>query len=763
MIELRTLGALDLRATDGRDMRPLLRQPKRLALLVYLTLAGSRQFHRRDTIVALFWPELDDAHARGALRQALRFLRRVLGDEVVVTRGDDEIGIRQSTVSVDSRAFETAYRAGQPADALTVYRGDFLDGFFVSDAGPEFERWVDQERARLRAAAAKAAWAVAEEVRAAGDPSSAAEFARRAASFAPDSEAELARLVAFLDESGDRSGALAAYDDFARRLEAEYGAKPSPETQARIRDVRARTRAAIPNVPRTPTELPNAARDVSAPRAPDPRPRRFWPLVVSLAITGLLVLSAYAAVVASRRPERSRIAIAVLPIEGLIGDTALARLADGMTDELITDLAQVRTFDVINRRTMMTYRASKRSAQQVARERSADAVLVSGMQQAGDTVHMTVQLFMAGTKAAVWTNRFAALPGELPRMQRDVARAVAERVGATLGAAEEAGLAPGRAVDPAALTAYIRARYWWDRRGRENLFKAVGGFQHALDLDPTFAAAYSGMGDAYAQLGYGGYLRPDDAFPKAKAAAMRALELDPTLAEPHATLGFVAMYFDWDWPAAEREYQLALTRNPSYATAHEWYGLFLAAMGRFDEAQTEERRALELDPLSLGIAGTGGWVLHYSGKQADAERQLRIALRTDSNFAIGHLYLGRVLQFQGQYDSALVHFEATGPLRAWVPTIAGDGYVYAQQGKRNRARDVLLRLDSLSRTEYVTSYAVALVHAALGQRDSAFVWLDRAVQERTHWLLWLNRDRRWDPIRSDSRFRALVRRVGLPS
>jgi tetratricopeptide (TPR) repeat protein len=320
----------------------------------------------------------------------------------------------------------------------------------------------------------------------------------------------------------------------------------------------------------------------------------------------------------------------------------------------------------------------------------------------------------------------------------------------------------GHWIDPNARNLHIKARYWLSRRGPANLLHAVATFQTALDIEPTYAAAYSGMGDAYAQLGYAGVLRPDDAFPKAKKAAERALELDSTIAEPHATLGYVAMYHTWDWPAAEREYRRAIAINPIYPTAHESYGLFLAAMGRYEEAQAEEQRALELDPLSLGIASTAGWVLHYSGRQADAERQLRIAVRTDSTFPVAHLYLGRVLQFNGQLDSALAHFAATGRLRAWVPTVAGEGYVYAQQGRRDQAQAILHRLDSLSRSQYVTAYAVALVHAALGQRDSAFVWLNKAVDERTHWLLWLNRDRRWDPIRSDERFRAIVRRVKLP-
>jgi tetratricopeptide (TPR) repeat protein len=320
----------------------------------------------------------------------------------------------------------------------------------------------------------------------------------------------------------------------------------------------------------------------------------------------------------------------------------------------------------------------------------------------------------------------------------------------------------GVAIDPRARTLYIRARYWWGRRGRANLFRAVGAFQEALDIEPTYAAAYSGLGDAYAQIGYGGFARPDDAFPKAKAAASRALELDSTLAEPHATLAYVAMYYDWDWMVAEREFDRAMEKNERYPTAHEWFGLFLAAMGRFTEAQAEERRALALDPLSIGIAGTSAWVQHYSGNEREAERQLRIVLRTDSTFAIGHLYLGRVLEHEGQLDSALAHYAVTGALRAWVPTISGEGYVYALQGRPDRARAVLRQLDSLSRTQYVTSFAVSIVHVALGQPDSAFVWLNKAVDERTHWLVWLNRDRRWDPIRSDPRFRAIVKRVGLP-
>lgn len=760
MIELRTLGSINLHDVDGREIRRIISQPKRFALLAYLACAGRQGFRRRDTVVALFWPELDQEHARGALRQALRFLRRALGPGVIATRGEEELGIDAAALRSDARTFEEACDTRRHEEALDSYQGDFLDGLFVSDAAPDLENWVDQERIRLRGRAAAAAWARADEYRDARDLPQAAAVAHRAAAMSPDSEGELARLVRFLDDLGDRASALAAYEEFARRLKQEYDADPSPETQALIRMVRDRT-GTLPSPPVRPV-APSRMPPPDAATAPVSRggrtatPQR---LLVSLALIGVLSVGAYLVAFSTRG---RLVTVAVLPVRSLGGDSTLGGLADEVTDQLITDLAQVHALRVINTQTMMRYRDS--TPQQVVRGRGVDAVVIATMRPQGDSIHVTAQLVLAVSDQTTWAGSFEGSRNELLRMQHDIARNVVEQVRARMSADERAALGGGRAVAPEAFDRYVRGRFWWNRRNRENLLKAIDAYNQALEIEPTFAQAYAGMADAYAQLGYGGYLRPDDAFPKAQAAARKALELDSTLAAPHATLGYAAMYYDWDWRTAEREYRLAIARNPSYATAHEWYGLFQAAMGRFDEAQAEERRALEMDPLSIAIAGTSGWVLHYSGKQQQAEAVLRTALRMDSTFAIGHLYLGRVLQFQGQTDSALAQFALVGPLRSWIPNIAGEGYVHAQRGERDAARRALQRLDSLSHAgEYVTSYAVALVYTALGERDQAFAWLDRAVQERTHWLVWLNRDRRWDPIRADPRFRMLVRRVGLPA
>jgi len=764
MIRLRTLGGADLTDAEGRELRPVLAQPKRFALLAYLALASSSRFRRRDTVVALFWPELDQEHARGALRQALTFLRRELGDGVMVTRAEEEVGVDPACLICDALQFDLACEAGRSGEAMEHYRGDFLEGLFIADAAPELEQWMDEERARLRRRAAQAAWSLAEERRARGDNAAAAEWGRRATTFSANDEGELRRLIGLLDGLGDRAGAVRKYEEFARHLAREFQVEPSAETQAQIQAVRTRDRAGANSIATAQAPVVGPA-GVAAPATPSPKPapRGRRNVLLLFAIAGVVAIAGYVvAFSGGLELGAERPTVAVLPLEDLGSDTAEAYIADGATEQLITDLARIGTLEVISRRTMLSYRGSSQTTREIARERGADAVLAGTLRRLGDTVRMTAQLTRADGDRVLWAQTYEGTRGELLRIQGEVARAVAQQLRRDLTPAQHVGLAEGRALDPAALDLYIRGRYWWNKRGRAGLLQSIQLFIQALDIDPTFALAYSGMADAYVQLGYGSLLRPDDAFPKAEEAARRALELDSTLAEPHATLGYVNMYYHWDWAAADGEFRRAIALNPSYATAHEWYGLFLAAMGRFDEALAHERRAQKLDPLSVAVTGTAAWVLNYSGRLEDAEREVRIALRMEPTFEIGHLYLGRIYQAQGRLDSALAQYAATGRLRNWIPTIAGYGYVYALQGRRQEARAVLERMDSISQGEYVTSYAMALVHAALGQTDSAFAWLDRGFQERTHWLVWLRRDRRWVPLRPDPRFEALASRVGLP-
>ncbi len=458
--------------------------------------------------------------------------------------------------------------------------------------------------------------------------------------------------------------------------------------------------------------------------------------------------------------------VAVVPIEDVEGDTAQAYLAEGLTDELITNLTRIPSLRVINRRTMIAYRRDttprgRMTPREIAAELGVDAVVTGTLQRLDDTVHLTAQVMLADQDKALWGETYDGTRGDLLRVQREVAHAVARQIRGDLSLADRERLGEARPVDPEALDLYARGRRLWNKRGEKNLLDAIKYFEQALDHDPSFALAYSGEADAYTQLGYTGVLSPVDAFPKARAAAERALANDSTLAEPRTALAYVKFYFEWDWAGAEREFQEAIRRNPSYATAHEWYGLYLAAMGRFDQATAEERTAMSLDPLSVPIEGTAAWVLHYSGRDLEAENQLRIAWRIDSTYGLGRLYMGLVQLELSRRDSAYRYLPRESPS---VPTIAAKGNLYGLMGQRDSARGDLGRLDSLEQAgRYVTPYGRALIHIGLGDIGRTFFELDRAVTGRTHWVVWLNRDTRWRAIRNDPRFKALTRRIGLPA
>jgi DNA-binding SARP family transcriptional activator/TolB-like protein/Tfp pilus assembly protein PilF len=776
MIRLRTFGGVDLKDSGGDELRSLLTQPKRVALLAYLALANSSGFRRRDTVVSLLWPDLDEAHARSALRQALTFLRRTLGDGVVVTRGEEEIGVDAALLECDAVAFRRAYGASRFEDAMSLYHGDFLDGFHVTDAAPEFQMWVEGERSELRQGAADSAWALAEGARRVGNRTAAVALARKAAAFAPDDEGCLTRLIVFLDDVGDRAGAISTYEEFAERLKQEYEAEPAPETQSLIQRVRARRLPSenLVTASASPLPPPHGEDTDARPESPSARVLAGAPAgtrasiqsrsLLFLSIGGLIAIGGYLVAFTDRLRETdwARYTVAVLPLQDLSGDTSRRYIANGLTDQLITELAQSAALRVINSRTMLLYRDSAATPRDVAQRLHADAVVFGTFQQVGDTAHVAIQLVRSRDERAVWGQTFSGTRADVLHIQGEVARMLIRRLRSD-ALPRLANTTNARPVRSEAIDLYVKGRFWWNERGRANLLKSIDLFTQALDVDPDFALAYSGMADAYVQLGYGSLLAPSDAFPKAKAAAHRALDLDSTLAEPHASLGFVEMYYDWNWLAAEREFKRALALNPSYATGHEWFGLFLSAMGRYKEALEQEAQAQDLDPLSAAVVGTQGWVLHYAGRQDDAEQTLKIALRMSPAFSLGHLYLGRVHQAKGHLDSAMTEYAAVGPLRGWAPSIAGEGYVYGLLGKTSEARRTLAQMDSMSRAgQYVTAYAKAIVHVAMGEKDSAFVLLERGVRERTHWLVWLNRDRRWAPLQGDPRFATLVREVGLP-
>jgi tetratricopeptide (TPR) repeat protein len=344
-------------------------------------------------------------------------------------------------------------------------------------------------------------------------------------------------------------------------------------------------------------------------------------------------------------------------------------------------------------------------------------------------------------------------------------RAMAGNVDAALTAEADGGLAATRTVLPAAYDAYVRGRHAADKRGESDLREAIRYFQQSIDADPTYAPAYVGMADCYGQLGYGSYISPDDSFPRARAAAEKALELDPTLAEAHAALGYVLMYYEWDFAAAEGEFKRAIELNPNYAIAHQWYAYLLTALERpSGEAEREIAIAKSLAPLSVPINIDHAYILHYYGRNEDALRSVKLALEMNSKFSPGYFWLGRIYTSQGRYPEAEAALQHIGPLRTWTPAMAVLGYLYAKSGRPDEARTMLGEFDELVRQDrYASGYAMAVIYAGLGDRERVFSSLDAAYRERSHWLVWLKRDPRWKEFRSDVRFQSLVRRIGLSS
>ncbi len=508
--------------------------------------------------------------------------------------------------------------------------------------------------------------------------------------------------------------------------------------------------------------------------APVQRAHRSPMLRAGLAVGALAMLVTIGAVLGIRDHGRAfggsggsaRIqSLAVLPLEDLSGDSTQAFFADGMTDQLITDLAQIRALRLISRSSVMRFRGGGKAAPQIARELHVDAVIAGSVQRFGDKVRITAQLIPEATGQVLWAKSYDGDVRDILTLQARIAQTIADEIKIEVTTDERARFTAARQVNPEAHEAYLRGRYYWNKRTPENLNKAVGYFQQGIAIDPTYALAYAGVADCYAVLGSWevGALAPRDAFPKAKAAAQKALEIDPSLGEAHASLAFALHNYDWDWDGAEREYRQALQLNPNYATGHHWYSHFLTGMGRTEPSHVEAVRALELDPLDLITNIHLGWHYLYAGQVDQAIRQFRIPLDMDPDWMGSHFYLGWAYTQRGNFTDAIGELQTAVKLLKRAPWgLTMLGYAYARAGKRAEARKIIAELTEMARERYVSSYEIAAIYVALVENDRAFQWLDRAYDERAGWLPYLNVEPRLAPLRSDPRFKELVNRVGLP-
>lgn len=461
-------------------------------------------------------------------------------------------------------------------------------------------------------------------------------------------------------------------------------------------------------------------------------------------------------------PGKERPRVAVLPLANISGRAEDEYFADGITEELIQTLSKIAGLRVIARTSVMRFRNATSSPSDIAKELGATAVVESGIRKVGSRVRVTARLIDASNGETLWSNEYDEEVRDVFALQSDISHRIADALKVEILGGEQKVLQRPITVDSEAHTSYLRGRYFLNRRTEESLHQALESLHRALGKDPRLALAHAGIADAYSTLAWLEFLRPRYAFPRARTAALKAIALDPTLAEAHTSLGFIRFLYDRAWVEAESEFRQSIALNQNYPTAHQFYSDYLKAMGRLEEALSEVRRALELDPLSLGINTGLGHVLYLSRQYDQAISQYGKALALDPNFVQAHLWFGRPYLEKGMYDEAIEEVRTAVRLsKDSTMSLAVLGHAYASAGRSREARNVLARLLKRGRTQYVPSYWIALIHVGLGDRDRAFDWLERANRERSAWLAWIKVEPRFDRLRSDPRFSRLLRRVKL--
>ena len=488
-------------------------------------------------------------------------------------------------------------------------------------------------------------------------------------------------------------------------------------------------------------------------------------LLLGAALVGLNVVSWRDGLFSRVHPPQMR-SLAVLPLENLSRDPDEEYFADSMTEAIITDLAKINALRVVSRTSVMRYKRTQKPLPEIAKELNVDAIVEGSVQRAGNRVRITAQLIHAATDQHLWAEAYERDLRDVLVLQDEVARNIAQQVRVKLTPEENIRLSSGRPVDPEAYQLYVKGRYFWAKRNQESFNRAISYFREAIDRDPSYAAPYSGLADCYVLFGssfdVGGH-PPSEVQPKAKAAALKALELDSSLADAHNSLAYVKLNYDWDWSGAEAEFKRSLELNPGYAHGHHWYAHLLFSSGRRDEALAESTRSLELDPLSPILVVHLGWHYLYTRQHDRALDQLAKALELEPSYALAHWYRGLAYEEKKMYPEALRELTKTKDLLPGNLAVQSDiGHVYAVSGNKSEAEKTIARLKQESTRTYVNLYELALIYIGLGQNDQAFDWLEKAYRERSDQLIYLKVDPRLDPIRSDSRFADLVRRVGIP-
>jgi TolB-like protein/DNA-binding winged helix-turn-helix (wHTH) protein/Tfp pilus assembly protein PilF len=454
------------------------------------------------------------------------------------------------------------------------------------------------------------------------------------------------------------------------------------------------------------------------------------------------------------------IKLAVLPFENLTSKPENEYLADGMTDELITDLVRVGGPQVISRTSVMRYKGVRKSLPEIARELNVDAVIEGTLQTSNGRIHVSVQLVQARPEKHLWAESYDRPAADTVVLQSELAREIAGAVHINLSPEQQARLE--RNVSPEAYQLYLKGRYFWNKRTGEGFKTAIQYFNQAIAKQPNYAAAYAGLADSYLLLGGYFFVSQNESIPKARAAAQKALQLDGSLADAHATLGLIAMNYDWNWAEAERQYRQAIALNPNYATAHHWYAEYLTLVGRFDEGLAEIRVAETLDPLSVIVSTDHCKYLLLARRYDSAIKQCQATIEMDPHFVRVYIWLADAEIRKGMFAESIATLERARAMDDWLDSSAVLVYAYAVAGRRSEAKREFERLKRSSKQRHVDPAMFVPAYIGLGDKQQAFAWMEREYTEHSAGLTGMKVHPVFDPLRSDPRFADLMRRVGLP-
>ncbi len=808
-IDLQLLGTPAIRDGTRPGLPHVLVQPKRLALFAYLTLAAPRGFHRRDKLLALFWPERSEAEARAALSDALYFLRGRLGAQVIVGRGAEEVGVAGGEVRCDALEFDHALETECFAEAVTLYSGDLLDGFHLSGLGG-FERWMDTERARLRGGCGRALEQLAEAQERGGEMEAALESLRRLGALDPYDSRRTLLLVDALVRAGSPAAALLEAEAHATLLRSELGMEPPElltEVTHRLRTVP--SPADSTPLERVPAAPPVAARpgdggpgsgevrepaqeeavpaepavEAAAPGNPPlsvgPRTRarrsgRMQLLAGGAGLVGLSLLVLWVAggtawnggtaesTAGLADPYLHVVSIAVLPFLNLSPDPEDDHFSDGVTEEITNALTAVPGLGVAARTSAFAWKGTEADVTEIGRRLNVTHLLQGSVRRDGPELRIAVQLVDAGTGLQLWSRSFDRRMENVFQIQDEISEAILRELGFESGAPAADRPAPRRSTDLRAYDLYLLGRQLADTGREAELLRATRAFVEALEIDPSFAPALAGLARTYIRLGIT-YRPADEMFPHARRAAEQAIELDSLLASPHAALAFLRMEYDWDWEGAERSFRHALALAPGSADSHGGYQGLLRILNRCEESIAHGRRAAELDPLAAILIADLGLTYYYCRRFDEAVEAYERSLRLDETRPATHLRLAMALGELGRYEEALIQARrAVEIAEGHTITLATLGKLSARAGRREEATDIARDLEVRARAgEHVDGVHMGALYTGLDDPDTAMEWLLRAWEQRSSSLVSLAVHPWHDPLRGRPDFQDLLRRMAL--